>query len=305
MVNSDNNQPLRSFQRHLKSGWSNEEIELLSSESSLAEKNDLPLNYVFETVAKKTGRRPNSIRNFYYLKMRENSIGLHPRLSTFVPFNNAEISELIREVLISQAKGESVRSCTLRIANGDKQKMLRLQNKYRSTIRSNRDLVNSIMLKLTEENILFFNPYVDKTLRGRKPLKIKEKQLNLVKIIGDIIKNLDYLGEDTECFFKSFLSLTEAAVQNVSLSKQPTEPARQDDLLNRLNKENIYLEQKQKQLLEENTFEKQKYDELYKMYHQLLEANKNFLSLNGLNKISELSNYIDTLNEAIGKAKTG
>lgn len=305
MVNSDNNQPLRSFQRHLKSGWSDEEVELLSSEAALAEQENLPLNYVFENVAKKTGRRPNSIRNFYYLKMREQSIDLHPRLSTFIPFDNDEISGLLREVLASQAKGESVRSCTLRIANGDKKQMLRLQNKYRSIIRSNRELVNSIMLELTEENIAFFNPYVDKTLRGRKPLKIKEKQLNLVKIIGDIIKNLDYLGEDTECFFKSFLSLTEAAVQNVSLNKEPTEPARQDDLLNRLNKENIYLQQKQKQLMEENTIEKQKYDNLYQMYHQLLEANKNFLSLNGLNKISELSNYIDTLNEAISKAKTG
>ena len=99
----------------------------------------LPLKTVFERVAAKTGRKPNSIRNYYYARVKESgraaSEALHS--AAFVPFSEEEMRMLMRTVLTEQAKGVSVRACTLAMGKGDTKTMLRYQNKYRSLLRTN------------------------------------------------------------------------------------------------------------------------------------------------------------------------
>ena len=51
-----------------------------------------------------TGRKPNSIRNYYYLKLKENEdFGK----TTFVPFEKDEVEDLIRAMLRGQAEASS------------------------------------------------------------------------------------------------------------------------------------------------------------------------------------------------------
>lgn len=145
-------------------GWRQSETELLLNEIRLAKQNGQPLNGIFIKLGKILNRQPNSIRNYYYKIARELNL---PNNGKFMPFEETEIRELIKEVLTAQARGESVRGCTLRMGK-DKKNMLRLQNKYRSVIKNSKVLVNSIMQELSEKKIEFFNPYIQKPLRGRK-----------------------------------------------------------------------------------------------------------------------------------------
>ena len=118
-----------SFEIRVRTGWKDEETELLLNEVKMAEDNKLPLKAVFSKVAGETGRKPNSIRNYYYMKVKENGSGLDKRTVSFTPFSKTEIRKLLADVLKAQGDGESVRSCTLRLGGGDRHKMLRYQNK--------------------------------------------------------------------------------------------------------------------------------------------------------------------------------
>ena len=51
-------------------GWSDAESNLLWETADEAQQQGLPLKSVFERIAEKTGRRPNSIRNYYYAQVR-------------------------------------------------------------------------------------------------------------------------------------------------------------------------------------------------------------------------------------------
>ena len=111
-------------------GWQNGEEAFLFSEEARGRAAGLPHKTVFERVAAKTGRKPNSIRNYYYARVKESgraaSEALHS--AAFVPFSEEEMRMLMRTVLTEQAKGVSVRACTLAMGKGDTKTMLRYQN---------------------------------------------------------------------------------------------------------------------------------------------------------------------------------
>ena len=126
-------------QQHARLGWSAEEDALLFEAVGSAREGGASLKAVFDSVAARTGRRPNSIRNYYYARVKQegNSRAILPHNPAFVPFSDEEIHKLLVTVLTAQAKGMSVRACTLQMGNGDNRAMLRYQNKYRSLLKSN------------------------------------------------------------------------------------------------------------------------------------------------------------------------
>ena len=70
-----------------KSGWSRQEDKLLFSQAEQARNEGRPLKSVFEAVAEQTGRKPNSIRNYYYARLKEGDVeGTACRSAAFVPF---------------------------------------------------------------------------------------------------------------------------------------------------------------------------------------------------------------------------
>ncbi len=133
-------------------GWSREEDELLFSEAETGKARGIPLRTVFETVAAKTGRMPNSVRNHFYARLREGSRG-GLTAAAFVPFTAEETHELLKEVLRAVASGESVRAATFRLAEGDPKRMLRYQNKYRAALTRDPALLERIAAELRAEGI--------------------------------------------------------------------------------------------------------------------------------------------------------
>ena len=134
------------------SGWSEVENKLLWETADEALKQGLPLKAVFEHIAERTGRRPNSIRNYYYAQMRQRDDG-QERTQKFIPFTQEEVDWLIEQVLIAKAAGQSVRSCLQKLSGGDHSLMLRYQNKYRAIIKGRPDYVRSIVSSLREKGV--------------------------------------------------------------------------------------------------------------------------------------------------------
>ncbi len=143
-----------------RAGWSDSEANLLWETADEAQQQGLPLKSVFERIASETGRRPNSIRNYYYAQVQKR-LGGDERPARFVPFTEDEVNSLMEEVLRARAKGHSVRSCLQRMADSDHSLMLRYQNKYRSIIKTRPELVSEIVGKLRGEGLDVYPPEVN------------------------------------------------------------------------------------------------------------------------------------------------
>ena len=137
---------------HPKGGWQQEEIDLLFSAVNDAAESGKPLRDVFAEVGEQLSRRPNSIRNFYYARVKETP-ELSSRKTPFRSFSEDELRELLRNVLIGRGQGESVRACVTRLAEGDRAGMLRYQNKYRSVLKNKPELLMEIAEELRSEGL--------------------------------------------------------------------------------------------------------------------------------------------------------
>lgn len=143
-----------------RAGWSDAENNLLWETADEAQQQGLPLKAVFERIAERTGRRPNSIRNYYYaqVRSRKGEAGISAR---FVPFTDDEVEWLIEEVLKGRAEGMSVRACLQKLSGGDHSLTLRYQNKYRAILKSHPEYVQSLVDKLNDEGIHCTTPEVN------------------------------------------------------------------------------------------------------------------------------------------------
>lgn len=199
---------------HTHSGWTPEETELLFKEAAAAEESGASVKSVFDKVAFATGRKPNSIRNYYYLKMKENS---DLARASFVPFTQEEVDALLRTMLQKQADGRSVRGIAMELGGGDKKAMLRYQNKYRSMVRTDPKHVRAIMNQLRAEGAACIDPFV----RRRKPH-------DLSAVISELLENFSRAGVDPEPLFTELLMLsrrelddrTEELLQELSAAKR-------------------------------------------------------------------------------------
>ena len=208
----NNSEGLQSFEISLRTGWKDEEKLLLWDEVKKAHKVGTPLKRVFETVANKTGRKPNSVRNYYYMKVKETG-EIEQKPSTFTPFSKEEIYMLLRTLLASGAKGESIRGASLKLANGDKTLMLRYQNKYRSLIKSGRPLVEKVMSDMDKDNESYLNPYISQrsSLAAGKENKY---------IPESVIKTLMAADVDVKSFFKGFSKIAVLAASKNELEEK-------------------------------------------------------------------------------------
>ena len=148
-----------------RAGWSDSENKLLWETADEAQQQGLPLKSVFEQIASKTGRRPNSIRNYYYAQVRQHDGG-EQRPARFVPFTQQEVDWLMEQVLIARAAGQSVRSCLQKLSGGDHSLMLRYQNKYRAVIKSRPEYVQEMVEKLNEQGVECDAPQVNHRVRA-------------------------------------------------------------------------------------------------------------------------------------------
>ncbi len=208
----NNETGLHSFDIALRTGWKDEEKLMLWDEVKKAQKIGAPLKRVFETVALKTGRKPNSVRNYYYMKVKETG-EIEQKPSSFTPFSKEEIYTLLKTLLGAGAKGESIRGASLRLAGGDKTLMLRYQNKYRSLIKNGRPLVEKVMADMDENSEKYFNPY--DTPKMMAPASKESKY-----IPESVIKALMACDVDVKSFFKGLAKVAGLAVVKVHTEEE-------------------------------------------------------------------------------------
>lgn len=160
-----------------RSGWSEAENQLLWETAEEAQQQGLPLKVVFDKIAEQTGRRPNSIRNYYYAQVREHGdTAQHP--ARFVPFTQQEVDWLMEQVLIARASGQSVRACLQKLSGGDHSLMLRYQNKYRAVIKSRPEYVRELVDRLNEQGVVCDPPTVSHRTRasvGQSCMRLEEE----------------------------------------------------------------------------------------------------------------------------------
>ena len=199
-----------------RTGWKQEETDLLWREIKRASQNGAALRQVFDAVAQQTGRKPNSVRNYYYIAVKSGEApdGLVcQRALPFTPFDRDELHDLVSEVLRARAQGVSVRACVTALGNGDKSKILRYQNKYRSVLKNRPEYIRAVMDELRDQGVCFdasFTPVrrkhttvygspdnelavlaqsLSKTAQGRK----------LVSCVTELLREADALYGDEVC----------------------------------------------------------------------------------------------------------
>lgn len=261
-----------------RSGWSEQETERLFEEARCALNDGLPIKSVFTKISKLTGRKPNSIRNYYYLKLKENSeLGK----TTFVPFEDTQVRELIETILIERSKGRSVRSIAFSLGDGDKKAMLRYQNKFRSVIRNNPEYVKSVMEDLKSQGKEVSDPFECKRHRS-------QPQRDISVILIELMNNLKKTGVDPTTFMGALNTLAQRAAYN-SDEVRPI-----NDQID-LQKIISYKKQITKELSRQTSINR----ELENKLHILTAINRAFLEQNGMERISSLSEYVCELKKQL------
>lgn len=240
-----------------RGGWTEEETKTLFEEVRIADSEGRSVKSVFDKISEITGRKPNSIRNYYYLKLKEN--GGEAR-SSFTPFGEEEIDDLLKNMLKGAAEGKSVRGIALELAGGDKKVMLRYQNKYRSLLKSDPELVKGAMNKLAEKGEPFIDPFQN----------ARRQKCDISIVISELVDNLGKAGVDSSELLCSLNSLASAAAGSS-----------EGRLSGELGK-----------ALAENS-------DIQRRYSRLMALNKGFLEMNGIERIAGLAEYIEALSLAI------
>lgn len=141
-----------------RTGWREDEIDQLWNEIRRANESGEPLRSVFEEMGSRLGRKPNSVRNYYYMQLRARDGAAVRRTAPFETFSEEEVRALVRSVLSGRAQGHSVRACVMRLAQGDHARMLRYQNKYRSVLKKRPELIEEVVEELRSEGVTLQSP---------------------------------------------------------------------------------------------------------------------------------------------------
>ena len=125
-------------------GYTEEEAKNLVDFIKEGKQKGKTLTYLFESYGLKRSRAKGSVRNYYYALMKnekqdERIVKLLDGSSLSVEkireFTEEETDEALRSILAEKSKGLSVRRAIFNLSGGDDKLMLRLQNKYRNTLK--------------------------------------------------------------------------------------------------------------------------------------------------------------------------
>ena len=136
-----------------RTGWQEDETTRLFTAVKEASATGAPLRSVFEALSDDLGRKPNSIRNYYYACLRQKPDAAYLRAAPFATFTPEETHHLLRQVLMARGQGLSVRSCVMDMAGGDHSLMLRYQNKYRTLLKHRPEMIEAVREELRQEGL--------------------------------------------------------------------------------------------------------------------------------------------------------
>ena len=143
-------------------GYTEEEAKNLVDFIKEGKSRGKTLTYLFEAYGLNRGRAKGSVRNYYYALMKnekkdERIVRLLDGSSLAVEkireFTEEETDQALKSILTEKSKGLSVRRAIFNLSGGDDKLMLRLQNKYRNTLKKDPERIARIAesLGLEEE----------------------------------------------------------------------------------------------------------------------------------------------------------
>lgn len=125
-------------------GYTEEEAKTLVEYIKDGKRKGKTLTYLFATYGLEHGRAKGSVRNYYYALMKNERKderivrlldGSELAVEKIKEFTPEEADEVLRSILKEKSKGISVRRAIFNLSGGDDKLMLRLQNKYRNTLK--------------------------------------------------------------------------------------------------------------------------------------------------------------------------
>ena len=138
-------------------GYTEEEAKNLVEYIKEGKRKGKTLTYLFETYGVKHGRAKGSVRNYYYALMKNEKgdehivrllDGSELSVEQIREFTEEETDEVLRSILAEKSKGMSVRRAIFNLSKGDDKLMLRLQNKYRNTLKKQPERIAEIAAEL-------------------------------------------------------------------------------------------------------------------------------------------------------------
>ena len=138
-------------------GYTEEEAKSLVDFIKAGKQKGKTLTYLFETYGLENGRAKGSVRNYYYALMKnakkdERIVklldGSELSVEKIREFTEEETDEVLRSILEEKSKGLSVRRAIFNLSGGDDKLMLRLQNKYRNTLKKEPERIAEIAMEL-------------------------------------------------------------------------------------------------------------------------------------------------------------
>ena len=141
------------------------------------------LTALFAAFGERHGRARGSVRNYYYALMKNEQSderivklldGRRLSVGKIRAFTEEEADEAIRSILLEKAKGLSVRKAIFQLSKGDDKLMLRLQNKYRNTLKKEPERIAAIEREL-------FGEERTKTKKGRGVYELSDGLTPILK----------------------------------------------------------------------------------------------------------------------------
>ena len=182
-------------------GYTEEEARGLVEYIKAGKQKGKTLTYLFETYGLKHGRAKGSVRNYYYTLMKnergdERIVRLLDGSTLSVEkireFTPEETDEALKSILLERSKGLSVRRAIFNLAKGDDKLTLRLQNKYRNTLKKQPQRLTELAkeLGLDEE----FIP-TERRSRGERMPRLPEQDFLRRRLENEINALYDRLAQ--------------------------------------------------------------------------------------------------------------
>lgn len=248
------------------SKWNDKEVKKLFLMVEKTKQENSSLLDAFRSYAKKTNRKPNSVRNYYYQEislLRNNperakalgiDVSLH-EINNSNKFSKDETKKLVKAILRQKCMGVSVRKACLNLAKNDVNKMVRYQNKFRSIAKFDKELYNQCFTELKEEglvnkeekkgsNVIYMKKQPERKLSDEDVNSLFLGLIKLVKktAVEDVEKELSSEAEFANSTLRKTLTKLAVAEKTIDTLSEKLEMAELN--INSLQEENMQLKTK-------------------------------------------------------------
>lgn len=198
------------------------EKDLVALAKKINERGERPLARIFEEFAKENGKAKGTVRNMYYALAKASrnkefaqNYGMQRpiEVNDVKKFTDEEEKELVKKIILGKTKGKSVRRTINELSEGDVKKALRLQNKYRNSVKS------SGVLEECEKELISCGKISADCATVRVKKAVGEDLFNkLKKDVDFLVSRLRKTFERENLSLREKLNVLEA--ENLSLKRQ-------------------------------------------------------------------------------------